>query len=42
MANNEEKTEEKAVKKNTSAAQKKIKALEEELQKANEQIDSLK
>ena len=42
MANNEEKTEEKSVKKNSSASQKKIKAMEEELQKANEQIDKLK
>ena len=42
MANNEEKTEEKSVKKNSSASQKKIKAMEEELQKAKEQIDKLK
>ena len=47
MANNEEKTEEKAVKKAQNAAQKKLKALEEELKKTQEELgkskdDSLK
>ena len=39
MTNNEEKTEEKSAKKAPSAAQKKVKALEEELQKAKGEID---
>lgn len=39
MSNTEEKIEEKSVKKAPSASQKKIKALEEELKKAKEEID---
>ena len=39
MTNTEEKTEEKSVKKAPSASQKKIKSLEEELEKAKEEID---
>ena len=39
MSNTEEKIEEKSVKKAPSASQKKVKALEEELKKAKEEID---
>ena len=42
MANNEEKTEEKAVKKAQNAAQKKLKALEENLKKTQEELEKAK